>query len=178
MITCDLAEVCNVTADIRARMDRRENGEGVDCAASDADLRRYAELCREFCDQVEQWADAVFSGRVEFDPEAERVWKEEGWRLHSRSSEMWNGGGMGEAPRHTLERQNALETALEELRDMLDGWLTPKLSVGPAAKRWRYPDQAATEEGRRRVASLPPLPSDWQSSDPGQQEIYRKLRTS
>jgi hypothetical protein len=83
MITCDLAEVCDVSADLLARMDRHENGEGLGCASSDADLRCYAELCREFRDQVEQWADAVFSGRVEFDPEAERVWKEEGWRLHS-----------------------------------------------------------------------------------------------
>ncbi len=178
MTTCDLAEVCDVTADIRARMNLYENGEGSECAVSDADLRRYADLCREFRDQVEQWGDAVFSGRVEFDPEAERVWKEEGWRLHSRASEMWNRGRMVEAPRRTLERQDALGAALEDLSELLNGWLTPKLSVGPAAKRWRYPDQAATEEGRRRVASLPPLPSDWQPSDPGQQESDRKLRTS
>ena len=178
MTTFDLAEVRGFTADIHARMDRRVNGEGSDCAALDADLRRYTELCREFYDQVQQWEDAVFSGRVVFHPEAERVWKEGGWRLHSQATEILNRGQDTEAVCYDLAWKRDLQDAIEDLYEMLDGWLTPKLSVGPAAKRWRYPDQAAIDEARRRVASLPSLPSDWQPSDPDQQEVSRKLRTS
>ncbi len=45
MTTYDLAEVRGSTADIHARMNRRDNGEGSVGAASDADLRPHAELC-------------------------------------------------------------------------------------------------------------------------------------
>ena len=31
---------------------------------------------------------------------------------------------------------------------------------------------------RKRVASLPSLPEDWQPSDPRLQAVYRKVRTS
>jgi hypothetical protein len=178
MTTFDLAEVRGFTADIHARMDRRVNGEGSDCTALDADLRRYTELCREFYDQVQHWEDAVFSGRVVFDPDAERVWQEGGWRLHSQATEILNRGQETKAVCYDLECKRELQDAIEDLYEMLDGWLTPKLSVGPAARRWRYPDQAASDEARRRVASLPALPSDWQPTEPAQQETYRKLRTS
>ena len=60
----------------------------------------------------------------------------------------------------------ALHAALWDLQRLLKGWVSPKLAVGPAAKRWRYPEQAATEEGQRRVASLPPLPANWEPDDP------------
>jgi hypothetical protein len=72
----------------------------------------------------------------------------------------------------------ALHAGLWDLDRLLKGWVTPKLAVGPSAKRWRYPDQAATEEGRRRVASLPPLPADWQPVDPRLRAPDRKPSTS
>jgi hypothetical protein len=178
MTTYDLAEVRDFTAGIGTRMDRCLNGEGTDCAAPDAALRHYAELCREFCDQVRRWGDAVFSGRVEFDPEVERVLKEEGWRLHSRVMEALSHTEMTGTQRDTLSELTASQIALSELDRLLNGWVTPKLAVGPSATRWKYPDQAATEEEIRQVASLPPLPADWEPDDPGQPAVFREIRRS
>ena len=38
--------------------------------------------------------------------------------------------------------------------------------------------QAATEEELRQVASLPPLPADWEPDAPGQGAVLRKIRES
>ena len=112
METFDLPGVRDFTADIHARMIRCDITEGSECAALDADLRRYAELCREFCDQVQQWDDAVFAGRVEFDPEVEHVWKERGWELHSRATEVWKRGQVAEASCDNLEWEPVLQEAI------------------------------------------------------------------
>ncbi len=165
MTTFDLAEVRGFTADIHARMNRRDNGEGSECAALNADLRRCDELCREFCDQVRQWGLAVFSGRVDFDPEVEEVLKEDGRRLSSRAMELWRYSQAFETPCSNLDEQVHLKDALWDLDRLINNWVTPKLAVGPSARRWMIPGSAATEEEIKRVASLPPLPVDWQSAD-------------
>lgn len=178
MTTFDLAEVRGFTADIHARMNRRHNGEGSECAALGADLRHYAELCREFCNQVRQWGLAVFSGRVELDPEVEEVLKEDGRRLYSRAMELWRYSEGSETSCFSLDEQVHLKDALWDLDRLINRWVTPKLAVGPSARRWMIPGSAATEQEINRVASLPPLPVDWQSGDPRQHELSRKLRTS
>jgi hypothetical protein len=167
MTTFDLVEVRGFTADIHARMDRRDNGDGPECAALDADLRRYAELCREFCNQVRKWGLAVFSGRVEFDPAVEQVLREDGKELHSRAMTLWKDSQGSETSRDRLDEQVHLKDALRELDRLINRWITPKLAVGPSARRWMIPGSAATEEAIARVASLPLLPADWQSGDPG-----------
>ena len=178
MTTFDLAEVRDFTAGIGTRMDRCLDGEGTECAPMDAALRHFAELCREFCDQVRRWGDAVFSGRVEFDPEVERVLKEEGWRLHSRVTKARGRAEMNGLHLDAPSELNAVQAAFSELDRLLNRWLTPKLAVGPSPTRWKYPHQAATEEEVRQVATLPPLPADWEPIDPDQRERFRKLRKS
>ncbi len=144
MITFDLAEVSNFTADIDARMDRTLDGT----------LRHYAELCHEFRDGIRRWGRAVFSGRVEFNPDVERVWLKDGRRLYSRAKDIYASGLKSTGPRESLENLAALETALGDLDRLLTGWVTPRLAVGPSARRRLKPDQAATEEELQRVASL------------------------
>jgi hypothetical protein len=178
MTTFDSAEVRGFTADLDARMDRCDNGEGMECATLDDTLRHYADLSRGFCDQVRRWADAVFAGQVAFDPEVERLWREEGSRLYSRAMEMWKQGQRADGSCFTLEGHLLLQAALWELDRLLKGWVTPKRSVSPAARRGLTLDPVAAEEVRRRIASLPPLPADWQPADPRQQALYRKLRRS
>jgi hypothetical protein len=178
MTTFDLAEVRDFTADIGSRMDGCDIGDGMECTKLTVILRRYADVCREFCDRVRQWGDAVFAGRVEYDPEVEQLWREQGTWLHSQATWAWQCGQNGEGPCHDLEGQTELRVAIDDLDRLLRLWVTPKLAVGPAAKRWRDPDQAPTEEGRRRVAALPPLPPDWEPEDPEQRARFQRLRKS
>jgi hypothetical protein len=82
MTTFDLSEVRDFAANLGARMDRCDNGEGMECANLDGTLRQYAILCCEFCEHVRQWGRAIFTGQAAFDPEVERTWLDEGIRLY------------------------------------------------------------------------------------------------
>jgi hypothetical protein len=144
MITSDLSEVSHFTADIDARMDR----------TLDDTLRHYAALCHEFRDGLRRWGRAVFAGRVEFKPEIEQVWLEDGRRIYSRAMAVHASGLKSAGPRATLENLASLEAALDDLDRLLSGWVTPQLAVGPSARRRLMPDHAATEEEIRRVALL------------------------
>jgi hypothetical protein len=144
MITFDMSEVSNFTADIDARMDR----------TLDETLRHHAELCREFRDGLRRWGRAVFSGRVEFNPDVERVWLEDGRRLYSRARDVYASGRKSAGLRDTLENLAVLETALGDLDRLLTGWVTPRPAIGPSARRRLMPGQAATDEELQRVASL------------------------
>ncbi|MGP0063309.1 MAG: hypothetical protein ACLQGP_06855 [Isosphaeraceae bacterium] len=178
MTTFDLAEVRGFAADLDARMLRCDNGEGMECATLDDTLWLYAELCGEFREGVREWAREVFAGRVEFDPAVERAWLEECQRLLGRAMDLWRGGQQAKVPCFTLDSLPLLQSAIWDLDRLLKGWVTPKLAVGPAPRQTQTLDPAAIEEVRRRVASLPSLPEDWEPDDPRQRVEYRKSRTS
>ncbi len=176
MTTFDLAEVRGFAADLDARMTQCDNGEGMGCANLDDTLRHYATLCCQLREGVRQWGRAVFAGRAAFDPEVERVWQTEGWRLYCRAVGQLAYGQQAEVPCYILDGQAVLQSALWDLRQLLGHWVTPGLAVGPSARQKLNLDAAADAEARGRIASLPPLPADWQPTDPTQQMQYRKLR--
>jgi hypothetical protein len=176
MTTFDLAEVRGFAADLDARMDRCDNGEGMECANVDDTLRHYAALCCEFRESVRQWGRAVFAGRVAFDPKVEQVWLDEGVRLYSRAVEMVAYGQKAEVPCYLLDGQAVLQSALWNLYKLLKGWVSPKLAVGPSARQGLTLDPVAAAETRQRIESLPPLPANWEPADPRQQRQYKKLR--
>ncbi|HET6573672.1 MAG TPA: hypothetical protein VFG68_08740 [Fimbriiglobus sp.] len=178
MKTFDLAEVRDFAAALGARMDRCDNGEGMECSSLDDTLRHYAALCCEFHDGVRQWGQAVFSGRTPFNPDVERVLKAEAERLYTRAVATLAYGQSAEASCYSLDGQDALRSALWDLYLLLDNWVTPKLAVGPAARLRPVLDPAEVEDARRRIEALPSLPADWQPGDLGQQKIYRKLKSS
>ena len=75
-----------------------------------------------------------------------------------------------------LDGKTLLQAALWDLSQMLEIWVTPRLAVGPSARQGLTMTPSATEEARRRIESLPALPSDWQPSDAGQRIRFRRLR--
>lgn len=176
MTTFDLAEVRDFAVNLGARMNRCDNGEGMECANLDDALRHYATLCCEFRERVREWGRAVFAGRVAFDPEVERVWREEGQRLVSRAVEMLAYSLKAEAPCFTLDGKAVLQSALWDLSRLLEGWVTPRLAVGPSARHDPGLAPATAEEARRRIGSLPPLPGDWLPADVRQQSQFKRLR--
>lgn len=178
MMTFDLAEVRGFVADLDTRMTRCQNGEGMECATLDAALRHHAALCREFSDEVRRWGREVFAGRVAFDPEVERVWLTEGRRLYARVMDMYAHAPRAETSCQILEGQAILAPVLLGLDRLIKGWVTPRLAVGPSARRRLTLEPSVAEEAHRRIESLPPLPADWKPDDPRQRAMYQRLRTS
>lgn len=176
MTTFDLAEVRGFVADLTASLNRCDNGEGLECASLDDELRHYAARCCDFREGVRDWGRAVFAGRVAFDPAVERVWQEEGSRLYDRAWELSGYGRDAEGSCYCLEGQLALQSALWHLDQLLANWVTPKLAVGPAARQEIPLSPADAEDARRRIESLSPLPADWQPTDPRQQRQLKKFR--
>jgi len=175
MTTFDLSEVRRFAADLDARMNRCDNGEGMECATLDDSLLHYAALCWEFREGVRQWGRAVFSGRVKFDPEVEIVLIGEGTRLYKRADERFAYSRQEEADCFSLDNTTRLGAALKTLSQLLNPWITPKLAVGPSARQELSLTPSVAEEVRRRIEALPPLPVEWQPVDPKQQTQFKKL---
>jgi hypothetical protein len=176
MTTFDLAEVRGFAADLEARMDKCDNGEGLYCANLDGTLKQYAILCCEFCDHCRKWGRAIFRGQVAFDPEVERLWLDEGIQLYRRASGIWMYGQALEGECFVLEAGAALGSALWHLGTLIDGWVTPKLAAAPLARQGVVTISTGGNEVQKRINSLPPLPADWQPIDPHQRTRLKKLR--
>ncbi len=176
MTTFDVAEVGAFAADLTARVDRCDNGEGMECASLDDALRHYAKLCCEFREGVRQWGRAVFAGHAPFDPQVEEVWLDAGIGLYERAVEMQAFGWQAEVPCYELDGRAALDAALRNLDLLLRNWVTPKLAVGPAARQPIDLPAPAAEEVRRRIAALPPLPADWSPATRRQQRQLNRVR--
>lgn len=177
MTTFDLAEVLAFTADLDARIDSCDNGEGMECANLDGTLRRYAELCCEFNERVRQWGRAIFYGQAAFDPQVERVWVEEGRELYRRANELWAHGQEMHGECFVLENGAALGSALWRLERLLNAWVTPKPAVAPLARCGGAATEADKIEMQQRVDALPPLPAEWQPFDARRRPLFKKLRT-
>ena len=173
MTTFDLAEVRSFTADLENRLTRCDNGEGMECATLDAALQHYAETCCRFAEEVRRWGRGVFSGQVAFDPETEDAWRTEGARLLSRSKEMLAHSHRAEVFCYMLDSKACLGNALWNLDRLLSRWVSPRLSVGPSARLGST--LGPSESTDSQLASLRPLPADWQPDDPRHQGLYRKL---
>ena len=162
MTTFELEEVRQFATDLEVRMNECDDGEGMFCTTIDETLQHYAKLCCEFCEQVQLWDRAVFTGQVAFDEEIDQVFLKEADQLYRRASEMAKYGPGVEEQCGILDGNAAIRAALWKLFQLLNPWQSPKLARSPAARLLKTLDSSAIEEARRRVDSLPPLPSDWQ----------------
>jgi hypothetical protein len=169
----DLAEVRSFTSTIARRMAACDNGEGVECATLDSLVATYAELCLSYLDELRHWHLEVFSGRVAFDPETERLWKATGEALYRRAAEVQAYGSQAAQPCFVIEAQPWLEAWLSLLDCRLKKWMTPRLAVGPSVRIRIEDDSAAYDRVKEIIAALPSLPSDWQPDDARQRVIFR-----
>ena len=176
MTTFDLADVRRFTADLDTRMDQCDNGEGMECANLDGTLRHYAVLCCEFYEQVRQWGRAIFYGQAAFDPEVETLWLDGGIELYRRASDLWAHGQEMQGECFVLQNGAALGSALWRLERLLSNWVTPKPAIAPLARHGVALTPAAKEEVQKRVDALPPLPSNWQPTDPRRRTLFKKLQ--
>lgn len=178
MTTFELNDVRAFADELDADIARCESGEGLECTSLEMVLEYYAGLCCKYVDAVRAWGRAVFAGRVAFDNEAERILRAEGQRLYSQAAEMTAYSRQAERECYELEGCRRLEAALWHMQGLLENWVTPKLAVGPTARQGLPLGPAEAEEARRRIAALPPLPADWEPTDPRLRAMHRKLRNA
>jgi hypothetical protein len=169
-------DVHRYTADLDTRMDQCDNGEGMECANLDGTLRHYAVLCCEFCDEVRQWGRAIFYGQASFDPEVETLWLGKGSVLYRRAKGLWAYGQEREGKCFVLQNGAALGSALWRLERLLSAWVTPKPAIAPLARHGVALNQSAKEEAQKRVDALPPLPANWEPTDPRGRTLFKKLQ--
>src|SRR5262249_26901389 len=84
MAAFNATKVQALAADLSARFDACDNGEGMDCANLDETMQRYASLSCTFCAAARRWAREIFAGRTTYDAQAEQAWQRELAKLHER----------------------------------------------------------------------------------------------
>ncbi len=172
--TLDLHTVLRFAGDLNARLQRCENGEGIECSSLDARINYYVQLCSELREYVNQWARAVFTGRIPFDPEVDKLLNEESKRLLHRAADTAARGRAMNGLCFVLQGLDALHYHLADFHFLLENWVSPRLAVSPAP-RVKLPD-AAKQQIRERLDKLPALPSDWRPTDARQLALFKKQR--
>lgn len=130
----DLAAVRRFTDDLNEQVRRCETGEGTVCADLDQTLSHYVQLCSELRAYIDQWAQAVFSGQLEFDPEIDSVLYEESRRILRRAKAVAARGRALDGECFELENLNALHHHVFDLDFLVDNWVKPRLAVSPAPR--------------------------------------------
>jgi hypothetical protein len=158
LATLDLPAVRRFTDELSGRARRCDNGERMEWSALEKDVQHYAILCRELREAIRQWARAIFTGEIEFDTEAENLWKAETGRLLQSAKKIAEQSQKFEGPGYELDGLNRLHRHIADLDQVVAHWVSPRLSVGPAA-RVKIPEQIA-EIMKERLKTLPPMSKD------------------
>lgn len=172
--TLDLAAVRRFTDDLNDQVRRCENGEGITCSNLDEAISHYVRLSASLHDYIGQWAQAVFSGRLEFDPDVDSLLNAEARRLLRRAKQIAARGRVMDGECFELKALDALHYHIVNFDYFLENWVKPRLAVSPAPRNRLH--QPVAEEIAKRIAALPLLPSDWRPSDPDQLVFFQKQR--
>jgi hypothetical protein len=155
MKTCDFEQVSATLEPLKAKFKDCAHGEGNACEKIDNQLDCCAEICFQMVQLFKQWSHGVFCGAVLFDPASEKLWQAEIVQIYLRAVKVWQSGRKAEIPCYELPGQNKLSSALWHLNWLLEQWVTPKLSVGPAARRNLKLTEEQRDLIRKQLAALP-----------------------
>ena len=174
MTTLDLASVRGYTKDLEDKIRQCDNGEGMRCADLDDRIDHYVKLFEQVRENIDRWARAVFTGRIEFDQEVEGAFLAQIDLLLDRANPVAAHGRQMNGWCCELHGPNLLHHHMADLYYLRENWASPRLSVSPAPRVQL--SQATEQEIAKRLETLSPLPADWQPSDPEQLAIFRKHR--
>ncbi len=170
--TLDLPAVRRFTDELKDRARRCDNGEGMICSNLDETIRHYLQLCVELRGYINEWARAIFEGQLTFDPAVEDLLKDEVRSLLRHAKRI---AALGRAMCQMCVELPGLDPLHFNIADfdfLLENWVSPRLSVNPAA-RVKLP--AATQRQIiENLNKLSPLPSDWKPTDPVQLALFQK----
>jgi hypothetical protein len=172
LATFDLPAVRHFTEDLKERQRRCDNGEGMICSDLDATINYHMQLCQELRHVINDWAQAVFTGQVAFDPAVEALLKVEVQDLLPHAKKIAAQGREKNWQCFELSGLNKLHYYVVDLDYLLAHWVSPRPAIGPAP-RVKVPD-AAAQQIAERLANLPPLPHNWRPGDPTQFARFKK----
>jgi len=132
--TLDLTAVRHFTDDLNEQVRRCENGEGMVCSDLDQTVSHYGQLCSQLRAFIDQWAQAVFSGQIAFDPEVDSVLYEEARRLLRRAKAVAARGRALDGECFELQGLNRLHYQIFDLDFLVENWVKPQLAVSPAPR--------------------------------------------
>jgi hypothetical protein len=160
------------TEDLSDRIRRCDNGEGMMCSTLDEGIKHYAQLCHDLRQVVDEWARAIFTGQVSFDPEVEALLRTHLSVLLGRAERIAAHGRAMVGECVELEGLNFLHYHIADLNYLMENWVSPRLAVGPAP---RVPiPEAAEKEIRGGLQALAPLPNDWRPTDTEQLDCFKQ----
>ena len=174
LTTFDLPSVQQFATHRDLRRSQRHE-EGSCCIDLDELLGRHVTTCEELRGSVDHWAREVFAGRIAFDPEVERVFKDELQRTLSEARPLAEHGRAVETDCFSLEQLAALEDCVAHFTFLLTNWISPQRSTAPAPRVSL--GEAIDQQIRERIATLPPLPTDWQPKDCRQARLFGRRST-
>lgn len=173
--TLDLAAVRRFTDDLNEQVRRCENGEGMICSNLDESISHYVHLCLQLRRFINEWARAVFSGEIEFDPEVDALLNSEARRLLRRAKRVAARGRAMDGECFELGDLDDLHYQVADFDYLIENWVKPRLAIAPSP-RIPIPEAAATEIAER-LRKLAPLPSGWRPTDPDQLIFFQKQRS-
>jgi len=162
--TLDLPAVRRFTEDLNDRLRRCDNGEGIICSNLDESINYYVQLCSELRAYVNQWARAIFTGEVAFDPAVEDLLKEEVRRLLHRAKQVAARGRAMDGQCYVLQGLNALHCHIADFDYLLENWVSPRPAVSPTPRVKL--SHAVEQQVMERLGKLAALPSDWRPTEP------------
>jgi hypothetical protein len=157
-LSFDVAAVLCFAMDFKDRLGRCNNREGIGCSNVDRSINDCVLLCVEFWQYLKQWGQAVFAARVPFDQNVERLLIDEARQLLSHTKQLAAYGRTRDAQGSKPQKLDALHYYLADFDYLLENWVSPQRSVGPAP-RVTVPE-AMKQEILRNLATLPPLPNE------------------
>jgi hypothetical protein len=162
--TYNAGDVRRFVSNLNDQFCQCQNGEGMECATLDNQLIHLSLLCHDFIGGIRNWGRDIFARRAEYDSSVEEEWLVGGRQLLRSAQRAWGDAGAVEVECYVLEGQELLVSAIFEMEQLLNHWVSPKPSVGPSARLGSNLSQSVVDEARRRIESLPLLPAEWRAN--------------
>ena len=156
--TLDLPAVRRFTDDLKDRLHRCDDGEGMVCSNLDGTINFYVELCGELRAYVNQWARAIFTGQLTFDPAVEALLKDEARQLLQRAKQVAARGRAMDGPCYLLQGLNMLHCYIADFDYLLENWVSPRLAVSPTPRLKL--SREAEQQIMARLEKLSALPNE------------------
>jgi len=137
MTTFDLAEVSKFDADLKARRDDCDHGEGNACATIEDALLHYAKICSDYVAETKAWGQAVFTGQAAFDPAVESLLRSTGAVLVNCATDLLLHSRFAQKDCAVCEESESgrnLKAALYEINKLVEHWVTPSRGIGLSLK--------------------------------------------